>query len=161
MITNERQYRITKAELKKFDDAAATQATRGPSPNVDPRIRAAMGEALQSEAEELRRQLEEYEQLRAGQIKTRNLRSLTELPRAIIEARIAGHVTQKALGQRLGVAEQQVQRWEATDYAGVSVERMQDVADALGIQITEKVSFRPTLRSTRSARRSTRAEKAN
>lgn len=110
MITNERQYRITKAELTKFDDAAATKATRGSSSNVDPRIRAAIGEALQSEADERRRQLKEYELLRAGQIKTRNLRSLTDLPRAIIEARIAGHVTQKALGQRLGVAEQQVQR---------------------------------------------------
>jgi len=38
---------------------------------------------------------------------------------------------------------------------------MQNVADALGIQITEKVSFRPPARSTRSAQRSTRAEKAN
>jgi ribosome-binding protein aMBF1 (putative translation factor) len=146
VITNERQYRITRAQLKRFDEAAKAQGARDPSPGVDPRINAAMGDALRSEAEELRRQLHEYEQLRAGEIKTRSLSSLTDLPRALIEARIAGHVTQKELADRLGLAEQQIQRWEATNYAGVGVKRMQDVADALGARITEKVSFDATAR---------------
>jgi ribosome-binding protein aMBF1 (putative translation factor) len=141
MITNERQYRITRAQLKRFDEAAEAQTTRDPNPSVDPRIHAAMGDALSSEAEELRRQLHEYEQLRAGEIKARSLSSLTDLPRALIEARIAGHVTQKELADRLELAEQQIQRWEATNYAGVGVERMQNVADALGARITEKISF--------------------
>lgn len=152
MITNERQYRITRAQLKRFDDAAQAQAARKPSPDVDPRIHAAMGDALLSEAEELRRQLHEYEQLRSGEVKIRNLSSLTDLPRALIEARIVGHVTQKELADRLGLAEQQIQRWEATDYAGVGVERMQDVADALGARITEKISFGTPARATRHAR---------
>jgi ribosome-binding protein aMBF1 (putative translation factor) len=152
MITNERQYRITRAQLKRFDEAAEAQTTRDPSPNVDPRMHAAMGEALRSEAEELRRQLHDYEQLRAGEIKARSLRSLTDLPRALIEARIAGHITQKGLADRLGLAEQQIQRWEATNYSGVGVERMQDVADALGARITENISFGAPTRATRRAR---------
>ncbi|MHB8658037.1 MAG: helix-turn-helix transcriptional regulator [Solirubrobacteraceae bacterium] len=153
MITNQRQYRITRAQLKRFDEAAEAQAARDPSPDVEPRIHSAMGDALHSEAEELRRQLYEYEQLRAGDVKTRDLRSLTDLPRALIEARIAGHVTQKELADRLGLAEQQIQRWEATNYVGVGVERMQNVADALGARITEKISFglpRPATRRARS-----------
>lgn len=149
MITNERQYRITKAQLKKFDDAAGTHASRQPSADVDPRIHDAIGDALRSEVDELRRQLQDYEQLRAGRVKARSLRSLTELPRAMIEARVAAHVSQKVLADRLGVAEQQVQRWEATEYSGVSVARIQHVADALGVQITEKVSFKPVARTTR------------
>ena len=152
MITNERQYRITRAQLKRFDDAAKTQGARDPSSGVDPRIHAAMGDALLSEAEELRRQLHEYEELRAGTIKARNLNSLTDLPRALIEARIARHMTQKDLADRLELAEQQIQRWEATNYAGVGVERMQEVADALGARITEKISFSPPTRGTRPAR---------
>jgi HTH-type transcriptional regulator/antitoxin HigA len=152
VITNERQYRITKAQLKRFDEATQAQATRDPSPEINPRIHAAMGDALLSEADELRRQLNEYEQLRAGEIRTRDLRSLTDLPRALIEARIAGHVTQKELADRLGLAEQQIQRWEATSYAGVGVERMQNVADALGARITEKISFSAPPRATRRAR---------
>ena len=149
MITNERQYRITRAQLRRFDEAAKAQGARDASPGVDPRIHAAMGDALRSEAEELRRQLHEYEQLRAGEIKARSLSSLTDLPRALIEARIAGHVTQKELADRLELAEQQIQRWEATNYAGVGVERMQDVADALGARITEKISFGTPARTTR------------
>lgn len=142
MITNERQYRITKAQLKRFDEAATAQASRDRDPGVDPRIHAAMGASLRSEADELRRQLRAYEQLRAGRVKRRTLRSLKDVPTAIIEARIAGRVTQKGLADRLGVAEQQVQRWEATNYAGVSIERIQDVADALGTQITEQITFK-------------------
>lgn len=142
MITNERQYRITKAALKKFEASIAAHEAGQPSPDVHPRIYQAMGDALRSEAEVLQGQLREYDRLRSGRVKQRTLRSLNELPKAIIEARIAARVTQKGLADRLGVAEQQVQRWEATDYAGVSVERLQQVADALGAKITEKVQFR-------------------
>jgi transcriptional regulator with XRE-family HTH domain len=156
MITNERQYRIAKAQLKKFDEARAVQRKRGPSADVDPRIHTAMGDALKSEADELRRQLREYERLREGRVKYRKVRSLTELPRVLIEARIASRSTQKTLATRLGVAEQQVQRWEATEYAGVSVERLQQVADALGAEISEQVSFAPASGVSRKSKRSTR-----
>src|SRR5919109_2469971 len=112
MITNERQYRITKAALKKFQASIAAHDAGPPSPDVHQRIYEAIGDALRSEAEVLQCQLGEYDRLRSGRVKQRSLRSLDELPRAIIEARIAAHVTQKGLADRLGVAEQQVQRWE-------------------------------------------------
>jgi ribosome-binding protein aMBF1 (putative translation factor) len=143
MITNERQYRITKGWLKKFEASAAFHEQTSPRPDVHPTIHQAGTDALRSEAAALREQLEEYERLRAGRVKQRTLSSLRELPKAIIEARIAAHVTQKGLAKRLGVAEQQVQRWEANDYAGVSVERIQEIADALGVRITETIRFRP------------------
>jgi HTH-type transcriptional regulator/antitoxin HigA len=59
----------------------------------------------------------------------------------LIEARIAAGMTQRTLSERLGVAEQQVQKWEATTYAGVSVERVQNVADAVGLTIREEVIY--------------------
>jgi HTH-type transcriptional regulator/antitoxin HigA len=141
MITNGRQYRITKSWLKKLEQSAATHEGREPAPDVHLRIDQAADDALRSEAEELSRQLQAYEHLLAGRIKQRTLGSLTELPRAIIEARIAARVTQKGLADLLGIAEQQVQRWEASKYAGVSMERIQQIADALGATITEKVRF--------------------
>ena len=143
MITNERQYRISKGWLKKFEASAALHERSDPPPDVHPTIHEAGIDALRSEAAALRDQLDEYERLRAGHVKQRTLSSLRELPKAIIEARIAAHVTQKELGKRLSVAEQQVQRWEASDYAGVSVDRMQEIADALGVRITETIRFRP------------------
>jgi HTH-type transcriptional regulator/antitoxin HigA len=159
MITNERQYRITKAWLKKFEASAALHEQTRPSLDVHPTIHKAGTDALRSEAEALREQLEEYDRLRAGHVKQRTLSSLTELPKAIIEARIAAHVTQKGLAKRLGVAEQQVQRWEANEYSGVSVDRLQEIADALGVRITETIRFRPASGRARSAPAS-RAQRA-
>lgn len=144
MITNERQYRIAKAELKRFEEAVAKNSEGNAGEDIHPRIRAAMDDALESEADELRRQLGEYEALREGRIQSRTLESLSELPTALIQARIASRITQKTLAGRLGVAEQQVQRWEASDYSGVSVSRVQDVADALAVRITKRIDFAPT-----------------
>jgi HTH-type transcriptional regulator/antitoxin HigA len=141
MITNERQYRISNAQLRKFDEALAAQAKRDPSPGVDPRIHAAMGDAIESQADELRDQIREYEDLREGRIKRRKLDSLRDIPTTLIEVRIASHTTQKGLGNKLGVAEQQVQRWESTGYAGVGFERLQEVADVLDVKLGKTVTF--------------------
>ncbi|HKG01825.1 MAG TPA: helix-turn-helix transcriptional regulator [Conexibacter sp.] len=141
MITNERQYRITKAQLKRFADDIAAHDARPPSAGVDPRLHQAMRDALASESDELLAQVEHYEQLRDGAITGRRLDSLRDLPTALIEARIAAKMTQRTLADRLGVAEQQVQRWEATAYAGVGLDRLQDIADALGSRIREDVTY--------------------
>jgi HTH-type transcriptional regulator/antitoxin HigA len=141
VITNQRQYRISKSWLARFERDRAANAAAAPSAEVDPRIRMAMRDALASEGDVLRSQLERYEQLRDGTITGRELDSIRELPVALIEGRVAARLTQRVLGERLGVAEQQVQRWEATAYAGVGVERLQDVADALGIRIHERVTY--------------------
>jgi len=141
MITNERQYRITKAELRRFEEALAAQAAAGPSPNVHPRIHQALMDATASERDELRAQLARYEDLRSGRVVQRTLHSLRELPVALIEARIAARLTQRELAERLGLPEQQVQRWEANEYAGVGVDRLQTIADALGVQVLETITY--------------------
>lgn len=141
MITNERQYRITNAELKRFEEALAAQAAAGPSPDVHPRIHQAMLDAMASERDELRAQLARYDDLRSGRVAERTLNSWRELPIALIEARIAARLTQRELAERLGVPEQQVQRWEANSYAGVAIERLQEIADALQLQVLETVTY--------------------
>jgi transcriptional regulator with XRE-family HTH domain len=47
------------------------------------------------------------------------------------------NLTQKELAERLSLAEQQVQRYEATKYRGVAAERLQEVADALKLKVRE------------------------
>lgn len=139
MITNERQHAITKAELQRFEEAAAGQ--QAPAEGVDPRIAEAMGGALASQAETLREEIQRYEDLREGRVTQRELGNLRDLPTALIEARIVAGLTQKQLGERLEIKEQQVQRWEANFYSGVGVERLQEVADALGMEVRETVSY--------------------
>ncbi len=137
MITNERQYHITKAEAERFEQAL----THGDEQreHLHPRLRQAMQEGLESQLVELHEQLAEYEALRSGQITVLEFDSLMDLPDALIRARTVAGVTQKELAARLGLKEQQVQRYEATRYAGASLERMQAVVEALGVTIHERV----------------------
>jgi ribosome-binding protein aMBF1 (putative translation factor) len=141
VITNERQYRIARSEARKFEQAVEAARGREPSPDVDPRIHQAMIASLESERDVLHEQIDRYEALRAGKVKTRKVHSLRELPVVLIEGRIAAGLTQRELADRLGLPEQQVQRWESTMYSCVSLDRLQAVADALGIEIEERVTY--------------------
>jgi hypothetical protein len=141
VITNERQYRITKSEARKFEQTIEAARGREPSRDVDPRIHQAMVESLESELAVLQEQLERYEALKAGKVKSRRARSLRELPIVLIEGRIAAGLTQRELAKRLDVPEQQIQRYEATLYSGVSLQRLQEVADTLGLEIEEHARY--------------------
>lgn len=141
MITNERQYRITKSEAKKFEEAISAARESRPGPDVDPRVHQAMVESLESELALLREQLDQYETLKAGKVEGRRIRSLRELPAVLIEGRIAATLTQRELANRLELAEQQIQRYEATSYAGVNFERLQDIADRLGLEIEANIIY--------------------
>jgi ribosome-binding protein aMBF1 (putative translation factor) len=162
VITNERQYRISKSWLERFERARDGVEQEGAT--LQPRARQALRDQYDSQIEELRAQLAEYEALRRGQVAVLELQSLRELPDALIRARTVAGLTQKALAERLGLKEQQIQRYEATRYAGVSLERLQAVADALGVVIREQVVLpvtaetpydggAPPARATRSRRR--------
>jgi HTH-type transcriptional regulator/antitoxin HigA len=130
-----------KSEARKFEQAVAAARGREPSPDVDPRIHQAMIESLESERDVLREQLDHYEALKAGKIKQREISSLRELPVLLIEGRIAAGLTQRQLADRLRLPEQQIQRYEATMYSGVNLDRLQEVADAVGLQIEERVTY--------------------
>lgn len=136
MIKNERQYRTTKAQIAELSQslAEAQQRTVGHE-----RFRRAEVDGLRSLMDELRGQVEEYEALLAGERPVLSLESFEELPHALIKARIAAGLTQKDLAERLGLKEQQIQRYEATDYASASLERLQEVIRALGIRMREEI----------------------
>lgn len=137
MITNERQYRISRSWLERFERARASADQD--ADNLHPRARQALRDQSDSQIEELRADLADYEALRRGQVTVLELASLSELPDALIRARAASGLSQAALAERLGVKKQQIQRYEATRYAKVGIERLQAVADALGVEIRERV----------------------
>jgi hypothetical protein len=145
MIANDLQYRVTRTAAREFEEALARlDQTEG---HRSPEMRALMRDAMESQLEDLRQQLADYDALRSGHIQVLELDSLAELPEALIRARIAAGLTQKALAKRLGMREQQVQRYEATRYGGVGLTRLQAVADALGVRIHERVVL-PTAAAT-------------
>ena len=52
-----------------------------------------------------------------------------------IEARNGEGLTQKELAEKIGVYEQQIQRYEANNYQAVGFDRLQAVMSALDIRI--------------------------
>ncbi len=67
------------------------------------------------------------------------IESLHDLPTALIQARIAAGLTHREMAERLGLREQAIQRYEATDYAQANIGRLTAVADALGVQVRQEV----------------------
>jgi transcriptional regulator with XRE-family HTH domain/Zn-dependent peptidase ImmA (M78 family) len=142
MIKNERQYRITRAQLDRFSDAIK-QAESSPAEGIDPLLKRAHQEALHSQFKDLEAEVSAYEALQTGSAYIVEVESFDELPSALIRARIASGLSQKELAERLGLKEQQVQRYEATNYSGASFTRLSEVVKALGISVREDI-FVPT-----------------
>jgi HTH-type transcriptional regulator/antitoxin HigA len=99
-------------------------------------------DALKSQVADLQRELAEYERLHSGQRKRVALRSLEELPRTLIQARIARGLSQEELAAKLGLKPQQVQRYEATEYRSASLERVTEVARVLGVKLRHPAVIR-------------------
>ena len=132
MIKNERQYRITKAQAAKLEAALESfSAQSAGDGKTHPRLIKAQADALRSQLESLRGELREYEEMKTGEIPPPDLSYITVVPQDLIHARIASGLSQKELAERLGMPEQQIQRYEATEYESVSLARIMEIAKAL------------------------------
>ena len=144
MITNERQYRITKSQLAKMRQSAEAFDLKEAETRVgSKRLAKAELEALESEVEVLSAQLMEFEALKSGTVSVLEARSLDELPSILIRARIARGLTQKNLADRVGLKEQQIQRYESEGYASTSFARLKKVSAALNLTITKVAELNP------------------
>ena len=139
MIANELQRRVTQTAIREFEEALA--CLDEDAKDRPEWIRKGLREGMESQVADLRQELAEYDALRAGRVRVLELDSLDQLPEALIRARIAARLSQKELAGRLGLKEQQIQRYEATLYAGVSLQRLQEVADRLGLEIEEHARY--------------------
>jgi HTH-type transcriptional regulator / antitoxin HigA len=139
MIFNDRQYQITRAELAKLEHAlAAVPAAKG----ADDWAQQAQADALQSQIADLQSEMAEYDMLKLGKVAFAETCSLAELPRVLVQARIARGLSQTDLAERMNMKPQQVQRYEATNYMSASLARLIEVAGVLGVRISE--SFEPS-----------------
>ena len=140
MITNERQYRITRKKAHGFAHAIEEFDTKSYGRiDVHPRLVQAEREAMESQLEDLREELEEYEMLKSAEVSVISVGSIEELADGLIKARIAGGLSQRALAQRLKLKEQQIQRYEAERYASASYQRLCQVARALELRIENEI----------------------
>lgn len=139
MIKNEKQYRITRAQVRRFEDALTELAKESRPANITPCLWQAQHDGAASQLQDLRDQVNAYEQLHLGRDKGLVLEAVEDLPKTLIRARIASGMTQEGLASRLGVKTQQVQRYEATDYQSASFARICRVVRTLGLRIPKPV----------------------
>jgi HTH-type transcriptional regulator / antitoxin HigA len=141
VITTEIQYRATVAHLRQFEEALRNLEVKYPP---DKRTKRAQLEidAVRAQSGDLQAEVDEYDRLRSGEIQVLHGGSLGDLAALLVKARIARRWTQRQLADALGIAEQQVQRYEATEYRSASLARIGDVADALNLTITEEAHLK-------------------
>lgn len=138
MIKNERQYRITKAQMQKFQQALTkllecSEETK----QVNLLLWQAKKSAIESQLNDLQEEIKEYERLAKSPYDkpiALTSGSIETLPKALIEARIAKKISQKELAARLAMKEQQIQRYEATNYASANLSLLIKVSRVLGIK---------------------------
>lgn len=143
MITNDRQYKITKSRLEDFRNALEMLPFDEVAPkNVHPKIFNAHKQALVSQIEELSNQILEYEDLRDGKTVISEIRNLKDLPLSLIKARVANGLTQLQLAEQLGMKMQQIQRYEAEEYASASIKTLLKIVDHLKLRFNGDVQLR-------------------
>jgi ribosome-binding protein aMBF1 (putative translation factor) len=138
MIYNERQLKITKSRLEGFQDSLAhLKASKRPE-DIDLLLWKAEQDAMKSTIEELEGEVAAYERLKAGKVKSVKVTSFDDVPKVLVQARIARGLTQKELAEKLGVREQQVQHDEEILYSSASISRLKRVAEVLGLEVEGK-----------------------
>jgi ribosome-binding protein aMBF1 (putative translation factor) len=91
-------------------------------------------------------EIEGYERIKRGVIN--DTYNLAEIGQRLIGIRICLGLSQRELAQRLEAHESQVSRDEKNEYHGVTVERVEEILAALGVNMTSSFEM-PTTNSKR------------
>jgi DNA-binding XRE family transcriptional regulator len=130
MIKNEKQYKITSKLLADWEANLSLLVSSKMSKTPD-WIYKAQVETAKHEIKQLKSQLKEYEDLKSGKQKLPDLGLVNDLPLLLIKWRIYRKLTQKELAELLGLYEQQIQKYEETNYSGASLATISKVAETL------------------------------
>ena len=139
MIKNELQLRVTKSQLDHFKQYLSLLQSKKKQ-SKDQALANAEEDAIRTQINELENQIAEYESLWASRTSMPELESFAEIPRALIKARISLGLSQRDLAERVGLKEQQIQRYESTEYETASIGRVAQIIDALGLKVPSSLS---------------------
>ncbi len=141
IILNEREARDVRSRKAKLEQSLATEATFEPFiKGLPPQVVNGYWKALKAHKEQLEAQVAAYDAAKQGNYSSLLDRASTNSGVSLIVARIARGLTQKELARRLGLKEQQIQRYEADRYNSISHSNFERVASALGAKVELKLS---------------------
>jgi len=130
MIKNEKQYKITRKLLVDWEENRRLLRTKGRSQKAD-WIYQEQLHSVEEEIRQLKKQLKEYDEIKTGKRQLSDLELVETVPELLVKWRIACNLTQKELAKQLGMHENQLQRYENTNYAGASLSTVLQVARVL------------------------------
>ncbi len=147
MIRNDKEYRHSKERLSELEaELKELSSVRGSTERDE--VTSAVIDALRMQIEDVEREISEYEDLKEGRLLSFSADNLDSLGELITKARIACGLTQSELGELLGMTQQQVARYERDGWQKISVWRLAEAADALGLDL----NIRARLPASNSAR---------
>jgi HTH-type transcriptional regulator/antitoxin HigA len=137
MIKNKKQYKRTKELMLQFKSALDDLESRVDAIE-DKEDYEYTYNSYQYQYSQLEEEAVEYENIRNHRTKVLVDKSIDNLHEVLIQARIARNWTQTDLAKELELSPQQIQRYEATNYEGVSLWKVLDILDALELKIELK-----------------------
>jgi HTH-type transcriptional regulator / antitoxin HigA len=141
MILNEREAREARSRAIELDAVLSSANIFDPIvAGLPPKIIEGFRKALKAHQGELNSLVLAYESAKDGDYSELKRRAGNDLGLSLIVGRIARGLTQKELARKLGLKEQQIQRYEADRYSTISITNFHRVASVLGVQWEVKLS---------------------
>lgn len=137
MIKNNKQYKKTKELMLEFKKALESLESRV-NTIEDKEDYEYTYNSYQYQYSQLKEEAVEYENIRNNQTKVLVDKSIDNLYEVLIQARIAKGWSQTDLAKELDLNPQQIQRYEASNYEGVSLWKVLDILDALELKVELK-----------------------
>ena len=148
IILNEKELRDARARIEAFNNALATEASiQRVMDGLPPEVVRQVTTTMRSERDDLATAIEAYETAKdTGNAVPLEGRADQDPGLTLIVARIAKGYSQRELAWRLGLKEQQVQRYEADRYSSISMKNYGRVAALLGVKLTAAIEADPQFR---------------
>jgi HTH-type transcriptional regulator/antitoxin HigA len=141
MILNEREAREARTRAVEFDEVLSTAKSFDLLvAGLPPKVVEGFRKALKAHKNEINSLVGAYEAAKDGDYSALKRRAGNDPGLSLIVGRIARGLTQKELARKLGLKEQQIQRYEADRYNTISIANFQKVASVLGVQWEIKLS---------------------
>ncbi|MFC7663064.1 helix-turn-helix transcriptional regulator [Methylorubrum suomiense] len=135
VVLNEREARAARTAVAEFDRLLSSEKTFEPiKAGLPPQVVNALYKSYSRQRQDLVSLINAYETAKQGDYKDLQKRAGRDPGLSLIVARIARDLTQKDLARKLGLKEQQIQRYEADRYRSISLGNFQRVAAVLGLQ---------------------------
>lgn len=146
MILNDLEYQVTKKRIEGFERALVLlNAPDNELKKTNPIMWQLNIDGLESLLDDFTSQMQEYEALINRDEREAivfEIDSLSQLSRVLIQARIAAKISQKELGERLGIEESLMMRYEDREYESVTLMQLLSISEVLGISIQPKTTIR-------------------